>query len=293
MNAIILNDKYQYHEDNILGRGGFGLVFKGQTLNSNQEIAIKVDKKIKYLNKEMKIYDIISDSEIMAKKIDYFEENNVAYLVMPLYYKSAEEIFRSDKKNYFMLKDVLMLGIQMFQQLHFLHGKGIIHLDIKPENMMYNNENNKFLLIDFGLTKNFLKDKKHICFKTNSGRCGTLKFMSINCHQKNTLSRKDDLISLSYALIYLYINRLPWKTHKYRNGNKESNYKKIMMEKLDFEENISSYNIPPPLLFLFNYSNNLQFKEDPDYHFLIKGFYNYLKINNYKYDGKWSWLNKI
>ena len=55
-----------------------------------------------------------------------------------------------------------MIGIQMFQQLHYLHSKEILHLDIKPENMMYNNESNKFLLIDFGLSKTcILKIKTH------------------------------------------------------------------------------------------------------------------------------------
>ena len=45
-----------------------------------------------------------------------------------------------------------------------------------------------------------------------------------------------------------------------------------MNDKVNFENNLNDYKIPPPLLFLINYSNNLSFKEEPDYHFLIKGF---------------------
>ena len=293
MNTIILNNKYEMQDDDIIGKGGFGNIYMGYILSSRQKIAIKVDNKMKYLKKESKVYDMINDGDLMAKKIDYFERSDKAYLVMPLYYKNAEQIFRINKSEYFNQKDILMIGIQMFQQLHYLHNKQILHLDIKPENMMYSNESNKFLLIDFGLSKTYIKNKKHISFKNNCGRCGTLKFMSINCHQKNSLSRKDDLLSLSYSLIYLYLGSLPWKTQRYKNGNKEENYKRIMSDKENFEENLNDYKIPPPLLFLINYSNNLSFKEEPDYHFLIKGFYNYLKINGYRYDGKWTWLNKI
>ena len=35
--------------------------------------------------------------------------------------------------------------------------------------------------------------------------------MSIGCHQKTRLSRKDDLLSLGYVLIYLYVGNLPWQ----------------------------------------------------------------------------------
>ena len=68
MNTIILDNKYEIKDDDIIGKGGFGNIYLGNILLSNQKIAIKVDKQIKYLKKESKIYDMINDGDLMAKK---------------------------------------------------------------------------------------------------------------------------------------------------------------------------------------------------------------------------------
>ena len=106
---------------------------------------------------------------------------------------------------------------------------------------------------------------------------------------KYSLSRRDDLISLSYSLIYLYLKNLPWKNIKTKTKNKSKLNLLIKKLKIEFWDKINSYDLPSPLLLLFNYSNNLRFNSKPDYNFLIKGIYTYLKMNGMKYDGKWSW----
>ena len=65
------------------------------------------------------------------------------------------------------------------------------------QNFIFDKNSNKFKLIDFGLCKRYMRDEKHIKFEKNKSRCGTIRFMSINCHNKFLLSRRDDLISLS------------------------------------------------------------------------------------------------
>ena len=66
-----------------------------------------------------------------------------------------------------------------------------------------------------------MKDEQHIKFERNRSRCGTIRFMSINCHERITMSRRDDLISLSFSLIYLHLKSLPWKTNKYKFEKKD------------------------------------------------------------------------
>jgi len=284
---MIVND-YKFDDKNIIGKGGFSTVYKGRNINNNNLVAIKVDKKIKYNKKESLIYDLLIDEQNMVKKYDYFEYNDFSYLIMPLYYKSCEKIFKANKES-FNEKDILMIGIQILQQINYLHKNNLIHQDIKPDNFIFDKESNKFKLIDFGLCKKYKKDNSHIKFEKNKSRCGTIRFMSINCHNKYVLSRRDDLISLSYSLIYLNLKTLPWKNIKIEN-DKDDIHKKVKNLKKNFDNNIKDFNLSSPIYLLYKYSINLKFNYNPDYNFLIKGFYNYLKMNGMKYDGKWNWL---
>lgn len=283
----ILINKYKFDKDKIIGKGGFSIVYEGIDILNLKKIAIKQDKKIKYNKKESKIYDLFKDEKYMAKKYDYIENDKISFLIMPLYDISCEKLMKLNKELYFNEKDILMLAIQILQQLNNLHKNGIIHQDIKPDNFVFDKISNKFKLIDFGLSKYFIEKNNHIEFKKNNSRCGTLRYMSINCHSKYSLSRRDDLISLSYSLIYLYLKNLPWKNIKLDNKNKLNLFVKKL--KIDFTENINSYDLPSPILQLFNYSIKLKFNKKPDYNFLIKGIYCYLKFNGMKYDGKWTW----
>ena len=171
-----------------------------------------------------------------------------------------------------------------------VHESGVIHRDIKPDNFIYDSINNKFKLIDYGLSKPYIISGKHIDENNNGGRCGTMRYMSINAHLKKTLSRKDDMISLSYSLIYLYCKKLPWQGIK---EEKTEIHNKIVDLKKNFNMSFKDYNIIEPLLYLYNYSTNLKFDSKPDYSFLIQYFYKSLKNNSYKYNGKWSWYSEL
>lgn len=288
---LIKINKFQYDTKNIIGKGGFGNVYYGYD-DDNNKVAIKVDKKKKYNNKESLIYKLLDEYKLMPKMIDYIEEEKKSYLVLPLYGYNSNKIVKMKPDEYFNIKDILMLGIQILQQLNYLHKKNIIHNDIKPDNFIYDYNNNKFKLIDYGLSDFYINGDKHIEFSKSNSRCGTLRYMSINCHNKYSLSRRDDLISLSYSLIYLYIKTLPWKNITICN-NRNKLYNKVLDIKKKFNEEIKDYDLPSPILFLYRYSSDLNFNKDPDYNHLIKTFYLYLKLNKLKYDGKWSFYDEF
>ena len=97
------------------------------------------------------------------------------------------------------------------------------------------------LSLYFGLSKYYIVDNNHIEFEKNHSRCGTLRYMSTNCHMKYLLSRRDDLISLSYSLIYLYLKNLPWKNIKTKVKNKSKINLLIKKLKFEFCDNINYY----------------------------------------------------
>ena len=99
--------------------------------------------------------------------------------------------------------------------LHETSERYLMHWDVKPANfvMGMRQSSNTVHVIDFGLAKRYILDKKtlkHIpC--TKNGMIGTARFASANAHQEMELSRRDDLESLGYMMIYFYLGKLPWE----------------------------------------------------------------------------------
>jgi serine/threonine protein kinase len=99
--------------------------------------------------------------------------------------------------------------VQILSILRDIHTKGIVHRDIKPDNFLMGKDNVIFL-IDFGLCKKYLKDYVHIENKKLSKLLGTPAFVSVNIHNLNQPSRRDDLEGAGYVILYLLKGELPW-----------------------------------------------------------------------------------
>ena len=109
---------------------------------------------------------------------------------------------------------------QLIHRCEILHETGFIHRDIKPDNIMVGlgQDSSIIHLADFGMAKVY-RDKKrnHVEKLTEMGFVGTRLFASPNAHAMITQSRRDDLISLGYCIVYL-----DWfsKLYKLTNQNR-------------------------------------------------------------------------
>ena len=85
----------------------------------------------------------------------------------------------------FRLKTVILLAIQMIELMRYIHERGFIHRDIKPDNFVIDKDTGKKLYcIDFGLAKKYVKrNEDHIPFKKGSKFCGTARYASIAAHK--------------------------------------------------------------------------------------------------------------
>jgi casein kinase I family protein HRR25 len=195
-------------------------------------------------------------------------------MVIDLYGKSLQDLI--DIKNKLSFKTTLQIGINILNILMKIHDVGFVHRDIKPENFLLTlDKPTKICLIDFGLSKLYVINNKHIDFKYKKKFLGTLNFASINSHNFCEQSRRDDLESLSYMLLYFYFGELEWinkETNIIENFEIENTNIKEQKETLIKRIN----NIPKVLLEFHENITKLTFEERPNYEMYIESFINEL-----------------
>ena len=140
-------------------------------------------------------------------------------------------------------------------------------------------------LIDFGLSKKYIDSKtgEHVKFKNNHKLNGTARFASVYALEGYELSRRDDLESLCYVLIYLLKGNLPWT--RLKNKNKYEKYKLILTMKKKMSEDIlvGDTNNPEFIDFV-KYCRGLKFEETPDYDYLRGLMIKCINRNNKPFD---------
>lgn len=103
-----------------------------------------------------------------------------------------------------------MIGIQAIRTLEGIHERFIIHRDLKPENFLISNSSGKKLfLIDYGMAKRYVdNNQRHVGMRRNRPFRGTYNFCAKNMIKGYDSSRRDDLESLMYVLVYLHKGNL-------------------------------------------------------------------------------------
>jgi serine/threonine protein kinase len=265
----IINNKYNILKQ--IGEGNFGKIYKGENLRTNELVAIKVEpieKKIKMLKNEAIIYQHLLHAYGMPTLKWFGKDNTNYYLVITLLNKSLE--YHIQKKGTFSMKLTLQIGVQIINLLKIIHDKGLLHRDIKPDNFLFGNddESKQLYAIDFGLSKTYInyKNNSHIDMKNSTHLIGTPTYISVNGHKLLELSRRDDLESLGYMLIYFYFGKLKWKGVNIHDNFDKSNAL-ILKAKLNLDK---LYDLPNVFIEYFNYVRNLEFQEMPDYLHLLQ-----------------------
>lgn len=259
---------YNYILCEEIGSGSFGEVYLAEHPDGH-EVAVKVEdiKQNNRMKNEYKIYKYLRDHNFtqgLPRVYDFIRTVDYNVMVMELLGPNLEEIF-DDHSNKFTLATVFQLAIQILTLLENLHDLNYIHRDIKPSNFLIhrNVKIEQVYIMDFGLSKKYILNGKHIPLKDNVSFIGTVRYCSNNIHMKFEPSRRDDLESLGYMLIYFLKGRLPWQGIKRKMG-------KIYMEK------VSEIKLCTPLTRLceglpkcfkdyMTYCRGLRFFEKPDY----------------------------
>ena len=156
--------------------------------------------------------------------------------------------------------------------LRSVHDAGILHRDIKPANMMRGCKGASLWLVDFGLAKRYVRDDgTHIPFRRDKSITGTPRFLSLHAHAGCESARRDDMISLGYAIVLLAKGKLPWsKVEGDTIARRVHNMAKI--KRTTSVETLCA-GLPPAFRFYFTSINTLAFDERPDYELLLSYFH--------------------
>ena len=174
-----------------------------------------------------------------------------------------------------------------------LLGKSLEDL-MKPDNFLIGTQKKKHLIyvIDFGLSKKYIdpKTNTHIPYRDGKSLTGTVRYASLNTHMGIEQSRRDDLESLGYCLIYFLISQLPWQGMKAK-GVKEK-YEKIYNKKKNTSLESLIGNNPKEFADFVKYCRDLKFDEKPDYNYLKKLMLNVINREKYVEDSNFDWVIK-
>ena len=288
-NQIILKDLIaeNFVILHLIGQGAFGQIYISYNMRDNVAVSIKKEvkkpQKVPQLKTESKIYQSllkINADDISGVKTFTQEEvqgvpkfygagelSDSYYLIMDFLGPNLLELFEYCGMHKFTISTVCLIALQMLNRIENLHKHNYIHRDIKPENFLIGMQEkaNIIHLIDFGLSKRFKNPKthQHIPYREDRTLTGTARYVSINTHLGIEQSRRDDLESIGYVLVYFLKGVLPWQGLK--NGNR---YTRIMEKKIQIPSEILCYGLPEELIFYLNYCKSLRFEDRPDYDYL-------------------------
>ncbi|KAJ7929433.1 casein kinase I isoform delta [Mycena leptocephala] len=242
-----------------IGSGSFGDIYLAMNIISGERVAVKLEPatvKHPRLQYECKVYMTL-------------EGGRGVPVVRWLGSHGDYNALLCNRK--FSLKTVLLLADRLVNiRIEYVHSRNFIHRDIKPENFLMGigKHGHQVHVIDFGLSKKFRDPKSdfHIPYKQNKRPTGTARYSSINTHLGIEPTRRDDLESLAYMLLYFLGGVLPWQGVE--APTKKQRYDRIMMKKITTPLDILCGTFPTEFSIFLSYSRQLCFDDKPDYLYL-------------------------
>ncbi|XP_065829382.1 uncharacterized protein [Oscarella lobularis] len=179
----------------------------------------------------------------------------------------------------------------MILRVEYIHGKNFVLRDVKPDNFLMGigRNSNKVYVIDFGLAKKYRdsRTRVHIPYREDKNLTGTARYASINTHLGIEISRRDDMESLGYNLVYFICSNLPWQG--LQAVTKRQKYAKISEKKMSTPVEVLCKGLPAEFAMYINYCRALRFEEAPDYMYLRQLFRILFRTLNHTYDYTFDW----
>lgn len=202
-----------YRVLNVIGRGGMGIVFRGEDVQLKRQVALKVMKpelaarasaKERFLREAQSTAAIEHPNIISIYQVS--EDQGVPFIAMPFLQGETLKSLLRRKKRLSQI-EIIRIGHQIASGLDKAHERGLIHRDIKPDNIWVEQASDQIKILDFGLARDILQDNG----LTQPGIIvGTPSYMAPEQAQGNDVDERCDLFSLGTLLYQLATGRVPF-----------------------------------------------------------------------------------
>jgi len=282
----------RYQAERQLGSGSFAQIWRGRDTIAEVPVAIKFED---LRNQELMLEDEAellreitkpSQPQGFARCFHYGEEGPWQCLVMELLGDSLEDRPQACGGR-LSVQSVVLVAEQALRRFEYLHSKGIVHRDVKPENFMFGlgSRIHHLYLIDFGLSKRYFwksghepQDKKKVGFTGNA------RYSSLNALAGVPQTRRDDLEAFGYVLLWLLRGSLPW------SGLPRPTPKAVLAKKRATELRELCGGFPSAFRAYLTAVRALGFAERPDYQSLRKMFWKLRAEQGPAEDHHFEWL---
>ncbi|KAK1549973.1 hypothetical protein Q3G72_011527 [Acer saccharum] len=269
-----------YRLERKLGKGGFGQVYVGRRTGSNSnertgpgaiEVALKFEhRSSKGCNYgppyEWQVYNTLGGSHGVPRVHYKGRQGDYYIMVMDMLGPSLWDVWNNTSHT-MSIEMVACIAIEAISILEKMHSRGYVHGDVKPENFLLGppgtRDEKKLFLVDLGLATRWRDSStgQHVEYDQRPDVFrGTVRYASVHAHLGRTGSRRDDLESLAYTLIFLLRGRLPWQGYQGENKGFLVCKKKMATS----PETLCCF-CPQPFRQFVEYVVNLKFDEEPNY----------------------------
>lgn len=258
-----------------LGSGHFGDVFAAVHYKTRQKVAVKLEHRSGSIaRREWEVLRALEGDG--APKVYYTGTHGRYYvLVMDLLGPTLQRLLESIVTRRLSWDTVSVIGSKCVELLRKLHSKGYVHGDVKPENFLCAfsedvrmDPKDGLFVVDLGLASRWrdtTRPNGHIAYGQRVDHfSGTVRYASVNAHLGRWLSRRDDLESLGYMLLYLCNGSLPWQGYCGDDKNMQ-----VCETKGRLTVDAMCRGAPDVLQYFLAYVRGMKFEEAPDYDYLL------------------------
>ncbi|KAL3005082.1 hypothetical protein AAZX31_08G199200 [Glycine max] len=277
---IQVGNSPSYKVEKKLGKGGFGQVYVGRRTGGNLnertgpgavEVALKLEHRTSkgctygppY---EWQVYNTLGGSHGVPQVHYKGRQGDYYVMVMDMLGPSLWDVW-NNSNHHMTTEMVACIAIEAISILEKMHSRGYVHGDVKPENFLLGApgtpDEKKLFLVDLGLATKWRDSTtgSHVEYDQRPDVFrGTVRYASVHAHLGRTASRRDDLESLAYTLIFLLRGRLPWQGFQGENKGFLVCKKKMGTS----PETLCCFS-PLPFKQFVEHVVNLKFDEEPNY----------------------------